>query len=94
MLSSKIKTLLTEGIEPLIEGKHNFENPNHETESLANERTITCIDCRYFKDEPIDFLQIKDNNIPDISGKSCGKCGCILPYKLRQSKSICKRWQK
>lgn len=94
MLSSKIKTILTQGIDPFLEGKHNFEKPKHEIELLAKERAITCLGCRYYKDEPIDFLRVKDDKITELSGKSCGKCGCVLPYKTRQSKSICKRWQK
>lgn len=77
----------------MIEGKRNFENPKDEIERLAAERAEICKGCRYFKKEPIDFLRIKDDRIPDLSEMSCGKCGCILSYKLRQSISICKRWK-
>lgn len=94
MLSSKIKTLLLEGVEPYEVGKQNFDNPEPEVEALAKQRAITCIGCRYFKDEPIDFFRVTDERIPELSGKSCGKCGCIESYKLRQSISICKKWQK
>ncbi len=93
MLSSKIKTLLKDGLDPYVEGKRNFEHPTTDVEVLSAMRAITCGSCRYLKDEPIDFFRVHDAKIPELSGKSCGKCGCILSYKTRQSIKPCSRWQ-
>lgn len=94
MLSSKVKTLIEDGIDPYLEGKHNFYNPTNETESLAKERYETCKGCRYFKLEPIPFLRVEDKRMPELSNMSCGLCGCIESYKLRQSIKKCKKWQR
>lgn len=92
MLSSKIKTIIKDGLDPYFEGKRNFEHPNPEMELLAAERAKTCVGCRYFKKEPIGFLRITDHNVPELSDMSCGKCGCLSPYKNRQSIKPCKKW--
>lgn len=92
MLSSKIKTLLTDGLDPYLEGKHNFNNPVEEVEALAKERAKICIGCRYFKTEPIEMFRVVDERIPELTNKSCGLCGCIESYKLRQSIKVCKKW--
>lgn len=88
----KSLTLLEAGVEPLFEGKFNFENTNIDIELLANERKNTCLSCEHFEDEPIEAFQIKDKNIPELSNKMCGDCFCILSYKLRQSKTKCDKW--
>lgn len=76
----------------LAEGMKNYHKPDKEVDKLAEERAETCKGCDYLEDEPISFLRVKDERIPAMSGKMCGDCGCILPYKLRQSKKICKFW--
>lgn len=85
MLKEKIKTVLQDGLEPYLEGKRNHESPTPEMEALAAKRLEVCKGCRYYKDEPIPWLRVED-------GKSCGKCGCILAYKVRQNLKKCKRW--
>lgn len=94
MLGSKIKTILTDGTAPLREGMYNYNNPQAEIELLAKERAKACTGCRYFKKEPIDFLRVKDQRIRELSEMSCGKCGCLLPYKTRQSIKPCSRWDR
>ncbi|HET8838042.1 MAG TPA: hypothetical protein VFM82_03520 [Flavobacteriaceae bacterium] len=90
----KVKTLLKDGIEPFKEGKKNFDNPIAEIEQLAKERLEICKGCEFFKKEPISFLSIKDERIKEFSEMVCGDCGCELPYKSRQTISICKKWQR
>ncbi len=90
----KTVSIIGNGIEPLTEGKHNFENYNVNIEALANERKNTCVNCPMFVDEPIEFLKVQDNRIIELSDKMCNDCGCTLSYKLRQSKTICDKWEK
>jgi hypothetical protein len=92
--SKKIKTLLKVGINSLEEGLKNFKSYDQEAENSANKRLFDCVNCDSFVDEPIKFLKITDNRIPELSGKMCDECGCILSYKLRQSISKCDKWQK
>lgn len=91
----KAKTILKNGIEPISEGMHNFEMNIPKIENLALERSKVCEGCDdYFVKEPIDFLAIVDIRIPILSKMMCGDCYCALPYKLRQSKTKCIKWQK
>lgn len=92
-IKSKLGTLLNDGIEPYKIGKHNFDNPTQEIESLALKRSEICASCRYFKKEPVEFLRVLDERICALSEMCCGKCGCELSYKARQSIKICTRWQ-
>lgn len=94
MLGSKLITIFADGLDPYTQGKENFKNKLPEIEELASKRLEVCKGCRYFKDEPIHFFHVTDNNLPDVTGKSCGKCGCILSYKLRQSLKPCSKWSK
>lgn len=94
MLATKLKTLLNVGLDPFRIGKHNFEFSVDEIEALAKERALKCMGCRYFKKEPVDFLRVEDKRIPELSEMSCGKCGCLLPYKARQSIKPCSKWLK
>lgn len=89
--SKKIKTLLGVGIVPYLIGEENFNNPIKEVEDLAKERMQYC-DC--LVEEPIDFLKVTDERIPELSGKMCDECGCTASYKFRQSISKCEKWQK
>ena len=85
---------MTNGIDPLHEGFDNFNNSVNEIEQLAKERKDICVTCPMFVDEPIEFLQVEDKRIPELSNKICDGCGCTLSYKTRQSKTICEKWQK
>ena len=89
----KIVSLAKNGIDPLIDGVTNFNNPNKEVELLANERKEVCVKCPMFVDEPIPFLSVQDDRIKELSNKICDECGCTLSYKLRQSKTKCDKWK-
>lgn len=88
----KIVSLLSNGLDPLEIGIRNFKNIDIDIELLAIDRTKECLMCDDFVDEPIDFLKVEDKNIPELSNKMCDECGCTLSYKLRQSKTKCKKW--
>lgn len=90
----KAKTILKDGIKPFKEGKKNFDNPVPEIEALARERLEVCRGCEHFKKEPISFFRVKDERIKGFSEMMCGECGCELPYKSRQSVTICKKWKR
>lgn len=92
--SKKVGSILTNGIEPISEGIKNYSNPIPEIESIARERLDICTGCPMFKTEPIPFLRVSDERLPEASDKFCDDCGCTLPYKLRQSLSVCKKWEK
>lgn len=92
-IKSKVKTISHVGLKPYEAGKHNFYYIDDEAESLAKERLKTCVGCEFFVDEPIDFLRVKDEKIPELSNKMCGNCGCTLAYKIRQSIQPCDKWQ-
>lgn len=88
----KIKSIGKNGIDPILEGKRNYENKKDLIEATAHARATTCKSCPENVKEPIPFLKIKDERIPEISGKMCDGCGCALPYLLRQSSKVCKKW--
>ncbi len=87
----KIVTLISNGIDPYIEGRLNFENPSEEIESIAKERLKYC-NC--LVEEPIEFLRVEDKRIPELSNMMCDICGCTASYKFRQSIKKCEKWQK
>lgn len=87
---NKVKTLLKDGLDPFEEGIHNFKNPTKEIDDLARERLK---DCNCLVKEPIPFLRVEDNNIPELSNKMCEECGCTAPYKFRQSIKKCPKWR-
>jgi len=88
----KIVSLVTNGIEPLEVGMHNFSNPVLEIERLAENRMHECSGCEFFQTEPISFLRVEDKRITELSNMYCEECGCTSSYKLRQSITKCKKW--
>ncbi|TWP29358.1 hypothetical protein ETU08_07610 [Apibacter muscae] len=88
----KVKTISKNGIEPVQQGINNFNIPDETIEELAKKRAEICAGCEFMKMEPISFLRVKDTRIPLISEQYCVKCGCELPYKLRQSIEKCEKW--
>ena len=92
-LKNILKQLTKKGIKPFIDGVSNFYNPIEEIEELAEERVQTCIGCEHYQDEPIEWMKVKDERIPEASGKYCPACECILSYKLRNIKDVCEKWQ-
>jgi len=87
----KTNTLTKSGLDPYEIGEYYFNNPDSEVEELAKERLKDCSECLDF--EPIDIWKIEDIRIPELSKKSCNKCGCIAPYKFRQSLEKCPKWK-
>ena len=74
-------------------GIFNFKTNNQNAKLVAEKRLLeNCISCPHFIDEPIDFLRVTDSEIPELSNKMCGDCGCVLAYKTRQSIDKCKLW--
>lgn len=92
-LINKINTVLKDGLEPIEEGVKNFNAPSPSWEEIAKSRLSICKGCKHFKKEPIPFLRVKDERLPEASNMSCHDCGCLLPYKLRQNESICAKWE-
>lgn len=88
----KIVSLVSNGIEPLEVGMHNFYNLDLEIERLAESRKDECLECESYVEEPIKFLRVEDKKIIELSNKMCDDCGCTLSYKLRQSITKCKKW--
>lgn len=83
---------MTNGLDPVEEGVRNFNHPVPDVELIANERASICKGCPFRVIEPIDFLRVKDSRIESISEMMCDECGCTLPYKTRQSKTVCHKW--
>lgn len=72
----------------------NFKTGNKKAQELAKKRFENhCKSCKFSIEEPISELRVVDKQIPELSGKTCGDCGCILSYKLRQSVNKCSRWE-
>ena len=91
-MNSIVKKIINVDLEALVQGKHNFDNPNLQIENLAKKRLEKCLVCPDFVEEPIDIFRVIDKKIPKLSNKMCNQCGCIQSYKLRQSIKICKLW--
>lgn len=82
-----------DGINAYKEGKQNFENPTEEIEKLAQARLEICKPCEHFAVENVEWLRVKDKNLPEASKRYCEDCACVISYKIRQSKNKCKKWQ-
>lgn len=93
-IKKKVTSILKDGLEPIEAGVYNFNHPTNDVEQLAKVRMTDCFNCTAFIDEPIKFLRVADERIPELSNKMCDECGCTLSYKLRQSKTICAKWLK
>ena len=53
-----------------------------------------CKGCVFNIQEPIPDMRVTDEKIPELSGRMCGNCGCVLSYKIRQSIKKCQYWKK
>jgi len=93
-LFKKINSVAKHGIKPIEKGRNNYQLNIPEIEQLAAERLKTCLECENYADEPISFLKVKDKRLEKLSEKMCNNCGCALPYLLRQSDKICKKWKR
>lgn len=90
----KINSIYENGIEPIEVGRTNYQINNADVETLAGQRAEECDACELKVDEPIFFMEVKDERIPSLSCKMCDNCGCALPYLLRQNIKVCKKWSK
>jgi len=93
-LFKKINSVAKNGIKPLEKGRKNYQLNIPEIELIASERLKTCLECGNYTEEPISFLKVKDKRLEKLSEKMCNDCGCALPYLLRQSDKICKKWKR
>jgi len=75
-------------------GMKNFRFLNNKVEQLAMERLEnSCKSCKFNIEEPIEELRVTDTRISDLTNRTCGDCGCVLSYKLRQSVKKCSKWE-
>lgn len=75
-------------------GIKNFNFPYKKAEELAVKRLENkCKGCNFNILEPIEELRVTDTRIPDLTNRTCGQCGCVLSYKLRQSVKKCSKWE-
>lgn len=87
-LESIIKKAKNINVKGVLKGRHNKKTG--EFDELAKERAAICAVCPKNILEPIEELRIKDDEIPEISNRCCGECGCALPYLTRQNEETCK----
>ncbi len=90
----KAVSIIENGTDGIDEGMRNFKTVNIEVETLAEARTLTCLSCNDFQQEPIGFFKVIDIRIPEISEMFCNQCGCTSSYKLRQSIKVCELWER
>lgn len=95
-IKKKIKSVITHGIKGIEEGIKNYKLNDPKIEALARERLSDILknENNCIVDEPIDFMKVNDERIPELSGKMCDDCGCALPYLLRQNIKKCECWKK
>ena len=86
----KVKTLVSDGLEPLEVGRSNYLLNDPDIETLALKRYKLSKDC--IEKEPISFLKIKDERIKGLSEMMVSDCGCAAPYFFRQSIEKLKEW--
>lgn len=91
-MNKKINTLAKNGIIPVLEGMINKTFTTEEGGKEAARRLVTCRGCPFFIDEPVEFLAVVDDKLPEASGKMCDECGCAIPLKIRQNTTLCKHW--
>lgn len=92
-IKGKIATINKSGIKPILEGLKNKMIPNTKIEIEAHRRAKICIGCLQMIEEPVDYLKIKDKKIPKVSEMMCNDCWCSIPLKIRQNKTLCKKWK-
>ena len=79
-------------LKAVFSGMSNFYFRKNTT--LAKQRYDDfCKGCIYNVKEPIESMRLTDKDITELSGRSCGLCGCVLSYKTRQSVKKCPYWK-
>lgn len=89
-ISKKVRTLISDGLEPLEVGMANYLLNDPDIEALALKRYKLTKD--FIEKEPISFLRIKDERIEWLSEMMVSDCGCAAPYFYRQSVVKLKEW--
>lgn len=52
-----------------------------------------CLNCKHNVIDPVESMRVEDSQCPELSGKMCDLCGCVLSYKLRQTIKPCQKWK-
>ena len=86
----KVRTLISDGLEPLEVGMANYLLNDPDIEALALKRYK--LSKGSIEKEPISFLKIKDERIAELSEMMVSDCGCAAPYFYRQSIEKLKEW--
>ena len=79
----------------ILQGWTNVAFKNEYFEKLAKERAKVCAGCEFFTTEyKFKKWTPPENNIEEIRGMGCERCGCPLSSKLRQVLQECpeKKW--
>lgn len=90
-IGKKIKNIIGSGLDPVKEGKKNFKANIPEVEALAKKRAAWSK--KFLVEEPIDFLRVEDQRIPELSNKMHDSCGCTAAYLFRQSIKKRPEWE-
>ena len=81
-------------LKAIASGMTNFITGSKKWNDIARKRYEDhCKTCQHFITDPIPSERVTDKHIPELSGKICGKCGCVESYKLRQSIKPCEFWK-
>lgn len=92
-LGKKFKSVIKHGLDPILEGRDNYNMDIPDIEQEAKRRSDICLSCEFRALEPISFMRIKDERITSNHHHFCDNdCGCALPYLTRQNTKICYKW--
>lgn len=81
-------------LKAVMAGMTNFTLGISSAKKLAEKRYKDyCSGCEYNTKEQVKELIVEDEDIPQLSGRSCADCGCVLSYKLRQNIKQCRKWK-
>lgn len=76
----------------IIVGMTNFYFKNKKNEALDKFNKF-CVNCPSNIVDPAKDMQVEDSEIPEMSKKMCGDCGCVLSFKTRQNIKPCPKWK-
>ena len=75
-------------------GMTNFYFRNKKSKDSALQKYENfCLNCEHNLIDPIKEMRVFDFDIPQMTNKMCGDCGCVLSYKTRQNIKPCKKWK-
>lgn len=76
----------------IMVGMTNFYFKNKKDEALEKFQKF-CVNCPLNKIDPVESMQVEDSEIPELSKRMCGDCGCVLSFKVRQNIKPCQKWK-